>query len=108
MAAIPTLLHNSTASITVPEQNMTAREYERMHTGKLMIINRHDGRPVTASDFFRIEAVATHPTGLIVTGIFENARRSHIMASAVRVADAAEVEWLRACRAETAAEHSRS
>ena len=47
MAAIPTLLHNSAASIAVPEQNITAREYERMHTGKLMIINRQDGRPET-------------------------------------------------------------
>ncbi|HEV3409298.1 MAG TPA: hypothetical protein VG095_03330 [Chthoniobacterales bacterium] len=79
-----------------PAEELTAREYERIHARKVMIIDRRDGRPLATSDFFQIEAVGTHPTGLIVTGNFENARRSHMMASAVRVADTAEVEWLQA------------
>ena len=79
-----------------PAEEITAREYERFHARTLMIIDRRDGRPLATSDFFQLEAVGTHPTGLIVTGIFEDARQSHMMASAVRVADTAEVEWLRA------------
>jgi hypothetical protein len=61
----------------------------------MMIIHRNDGTPLVTSDFFELEGVGTHPTGLIVTGLFENGRRSHMMASAVRVANRAEIEWHR-------------
>jgi hypothetical protein len=63
-----------------------------------MIIQRNDGAPMVKSDFFELDGVGTHPTGLIVTGLFENGRRSHMMASAVRVANGAEIEWHRASR----------
>jgi hypothetical protein len=92
----PSLFHRSAGTINSPAEEITAREYERIHAGKVMIIDRQDGRPLATSDFFHVDAVGTHPTGLIVTGTFENARQSHIMASAVRLADTAEVEWLRA------------
>jgi hypothetical protein len=79
-------------------QKITARDYERAYSGKIMIIQRGDGTPLVTSDFFELDGVGTHPTGLIVTGLFENGRRSHMMATAVRVASKAEVEWQRACR----------
>jgi hypothetical protein len=77
---------------------ITARDYERAYAGKVMIIQRNDGAPLVTSDFFELDGVGTHPTGLIVTGLFENGRRSHMMATAVRVANRAEIEWRRACR----------
>jgi hypothetical protein len=79
-------------------QKITARDYERAYSGKVMIIQRKDGAPLVTSDFFELDGVGTHPTGLIVTGLFENGRRSHMMASAVRVANRAEIEWRRARR----------
>lgn len=79
-------------------QKITARDYERAYSGKVMIIHRNEGTPLVTSDFFELDGVGTHPTGLIVTGLFENGRRSHMMASAVRVANRAEIEWHRASR----------
>jgi hypothetical protein len=72
---------------------LTARDYERAYLGKVMIIHRNDVTPLAPSDFFELEAVGTHPTGLIVTGLFENGRRSHMMATAVRVANKKEIAW---------------
>jgi hypothetical protein len=80
-----------------PEQ-ITAAAYSRAHAGKLMVIRRSDGRTPVASDFFHIESVGTHPTGLFVTGVFENDRRGHMMSSSVRDASASEIEWLRVQR----------
>jgi hypothetical protein len=74
-------------------ENINARAYLRAHTGKLMIIERSEGRERSAADFFHIEDVGTHPTGLLVTGIFDNNRRSHMMAASVRDANAAEIAW---------------
>ncbi len=71
-----------------------AAAYRRAHVGKLMVIQRGEGRPPAAGDFFQLESVGTHPTGLIVTGIFEDERRAHMMASAVREANHSEIEWL--------------
>jgi hypothetical protein len=85
--------------IPVPSlEKITARDYERAYSGKVMIIQRNDGAPLVTSDFFELEEVGTHPTGLIVTGLFENGRRSHMMATAVRVANPAEIEWRRTGR----------
>jgi hypothetical protein len=75
----------------VPELN--ARGYRRAHAGKLMIIDRTDDRERSAGDFFHVEDVGTHPTGLIVTGIFDGNRRGHMLASSVREADADEIAW---------------
>ena len=78
--------------------NLTARDYERAYLGKVMIIQRNDATPLAMSDFFELEAVGTHPTGLIVTGLFDNGRRSHMMATVVRVANKKEIEWRHARR----------
>jgi hypothetical protein len=81
-----------TTEIPLPGKT-TARDYERANAGKVMIIQRNDGTPLVTGDFFELAGVGTHPTGLIVTGLFENGRRSHMMATAVRAANRAEIEW---------------
>lgn len=58
-----------------------------------MVIEPKAGRELSANDFFRFQEVGTHPTGLLVTGVFDNARRHHMMASAVRDATADEIAW---------------
>jgi hypothetical protein len=78
-----------------PPEQITAAAYSRAHTGKLMVIQRPDGRTPVTSDFFHIESVGTHPTGLFVTGVFENERRGHMISTLVRDAVPSEIEWLR-------------
>ena len=80
--------------ITVtPLPETPARAYRRAHAGKLMVVEPRDGRELSARDFFHLEDVGTHPTGLFVTGLFDNARRNHMMASAVRDATPDEIAW---------------
>ncbi len=81
-----------TASVP-PAEPITAVAYRRAHAGKLMVIQRAEGRVPAASDFLLLESVGTHPTGLLVTGIFDHERRGHMMASAVRDANHSEIEW---------------
>jgi len=70
-----------------------ARAYHRAHAGKLMVVEPKEGRELSSGDFFRFDDVGTHPTGLFVTGIFDNARRNHMIASAVRDATLDEIAW---------------
>lgn len=84
----------------LPSEPITAAAYQRAHTGKLMVVRRPDGRTPIASDFFHIESVGTHPTGLFVTGVFENDRRGHMMSTSVRDANPSEIEWLRTTKNE--------
>jgi hypothetical protein len=70
-----------------------ARAYHRAHAGKLMVVEPKTGREISAGDFFHLEEVGTHPTGLYVTGLFDNARRNHMIASAVRDASPDEIAW---------------
>jgi len=65
-----------------------------------MVIRRPDGRTPVAADFFHIESVGTHPTGLFVTGVFENDRHGHMMSTSVREANLSEIEWLRTTKTE--------
>jgi hypothetical protein len=55
------------------------------------VVEPSSGREISAGDFFHLEEVGTHPTGLFVTGIFDNARRNHMLASAVRDASPDEI-----------------
>ena len=71
-----------------------ARAYRRAHAGQLMIIQRKEGIELAVSDFFRFDDAGTHPTGLIVTGIFQDMHRAHMMATGVRDANAEEAAWL--------------
>jgi len=70
-----------------------ARAYRRAHAGKLMVVEPKSGRQISTCDFFRLEDVGTHPTGLFVTGLFDNARRDHMLATAVRDASPDEIAW---------------
>jgi len=76
-----------------PRPESAARAYLRLHTGKLMIVEPKAGRELSARDFFHLDEVGTHPTGLLVTGIFQDARRHHMMATAVRDASPEEIAW---------------
>ena len=73
-----------------------AKAYRLAHAGRLMIIERKEGRELAVSDFFRFDSVGTHPTGLIVTGVFQDMHRAHMMATGVREANAEEAAWLTA------------
>ena len=67
--------------------------YRRAHRGKLMTIRREDGREPSSDDFFYFDDVGTHPTGLMVTGIFSDKTRRHLLATRVRDASATEIPW---------------
>lgn len=84
------------------DEETNAVAYRRSHTGKLMIIRRAEGEPTVASDFFEFDSVGTHPSGLLVTGIFQNDRRSHMMASRVRAANEVEIAWRDSSRRDNA------
>ena len=58
-----------------------------------MVVEPRTGRELAASDFFRLDDVGTHPTGVVVTGIFDDARRNHMKVSAVRDATPDEIAW---------------
>ena len=70
-----------------------ARAYYRAHADKLMVVEPRTGRELSSSDFFRLDEVGTHPTGLFLTGLFDNAQRHHMMASVVRDASPDEIAW---------------
>jgi hypothetical protein len=93
MNSIPLARASHVSPEISPPEKTTARDYQRAYAGKVMIIQRNDDAPLVTGDFFELDGVGTHPTGLIVTGLFENGRRSHMMATAVRVANRAEIEW---------------
>jgi len=79
--------------IAPPPEEMNAVAYRQAHAGKLMVICRKEGQELVAADFFQFDSVGTHPTGLLVTGIFHDDRRSHMMAANVRQANEAEISW---------------
>ena len=83
----------SSTEISPRFKETPARAYYRAHVGKLMIIEPKAGRGLSPGDFFHLDDVGTHPTGLLVTGIFQNDRRSHMMASIVRDANEDETAW---------------
>ena len=91
-AALPSAVPISIAPVA--EVN-NARAYRRAHEGKLMVQERSGVTEPSPRDFFHLEDVGTHPTGLLVTGIFEDQRRAHMMATAVRDASDAEIAAFR-------------
>jgi len=76
-----------------PPNETPARAYYRAHAGRLMVCESKTGRELSSGDFFRLQEVGTHPTGLLVTGLFDNERRNHMAASAVRDATRDEIAW---------------
>ncbi len=57
-----------------------------------MTINRENGRKLSYDDFFYFDDVGTHPSGLMVTGIFSDKTRRHMQATIVRDTTEAEME----------------
>ncbi len=85
---------NLTESLA-PATPTPAVVYRRAHAGKLMVIAPAEGRTAVAGDFFHLDSVGSHPTGLLVTGKFAGGRIASMMASAVREANAGEIASLR-------------
>ncbi|MEO7165759.1 MAG: hypothetical protein ABI787_09115 [Spartobacteria bacterium] len=73
-----------------------AQTYSRAYAGKLMVIQPTTDRQPVGADFFHVESVGTHPTGLWVTGKFAGGRMESMRASAVREANSEEIASLRA------------
>ena len=59
------------------------------HRGKIMVLHKPEGQIPGAGDFFLVESVGSHPSGLVVTGVFEHKRRQHMRPSEMRRA----TEW---------------
>ena len=83
---------SSNPEIALPHET-PARAYRRAHAGKLMVVEPKSGRQISTGDFFRLEDVGTHPTGLFVTGLFDDDKRNHMLATAVRDASPDEIAW---------------
>ena len=81
------------SNVSPPEsaEILDAGQYRRAHRGKLMTIRRADGRKLSSDDFFYFDDVGTHPTSLMVTGIFSDKSRRHMQAAIVRDATQAEI-----------------
>ncbi len=73
-----------------------AQTYRRAHEGKLMVIQPTTDRQPEGADFFYLESVGTHPTGLFVTGKFAGGRIKSMRVSTVRQANMEEIASLRA------------
>jgi len=73
-----------------------AQTYSRAHAGKLMVVQPTTDRQPVGADFFHLDSVGTHPTGLFVTGKFAGGRSENMRASAVRDASEEEIASLRA------------
>jgi len=86
-----TTTHSVNAPIPTP-----AEIYRRAHAGKLMVVQPRADRPRVAPDFFHLESVGSHPSGLFVTGKFAGGRIESMGVSAVRDANEAEIASLRA------------
>ena len=67
----------------------TAREYMLEHRGKMMVLQKAEGQIPGAGDFFLVESVGSHPSGLVITGVFEHNRRQRLRPSEMRPA----TEW---------------
>ena len=71
-----------------------AQTYHRTYAGKLMVVQPTTDRPPEGTDFFQVESVGTHPTGLFVTGKFASGRIDSMRVSTVREANAEEIASL--------------
>ena len=59
------------------------------HRGKMMVLQKAEGQVPVSSDFFLVESVGSHPSGLVITGVFEHNRRQRLRTSEMRRA----TEW---------------
>jgi len=56
-----------------------------------MVLQRAEGQPPRSEDFFQVESVGSHPSGLIVTGVFEHNRRQNLRPMDIRRATEVEI-----------------
>ena len=61
------------------------------HRGKIMVLQKAEGVAPLSTDFFTVESVGTHPTGLIITAVFEHNRRQRLRPAEVRQATEQEI-----------------
>ncbi|MEP6809772.1 MAG: hypothetical protein ABI992_05980 [Chthoniobacterales bacterium] len=71
-----------------------AQVYSRAYAGKWMVVQPTTDRQPVSADFFHLESVGTHPTGLFVTGKFAGGQSKSMRASAVREANEEEIAAL--------------
>jgi hypothetical protein len=76
---------------TASSASGTAREYLYKHRGKVMVVQRAEGETPRNEDFFQVESVGSHPSGLIVTGVFEHNRRKNLRPTDIRPATDLEI-----------------
>jgi hypothetical protein len=72
-------------------ETATAKEYMTEHRGKIMVLQRAEGMVPQSTDFFTVESVGTHPSGLIITAVFEHNRRQRLRPAEVREATESEI-----------------
>jgi hypothetical protein len=70
---------------------VTAQDYLFEHRDKVMVLRKTDGVPLRSEDFFLVESVGSHPSGLIVTGLFEHNRRQTLRPIQIRRATELEI-----------------
>ncbi len=81
-----TITHSNATRTLTP-----AQIYTRAHAGKLMVVLPATDRQPVGADFFHLESVGTHPTGLFVTGKFAGDRVESMRATTVRDASESEI-----------------
>ena len=60
-----------------------------------MVVQRAEGLPPRSEDFFQVESVGSHPSGLIITGVFEHNRRQNLRPMDIRRATELEIASLK-------------
>ena len=56
-----------------------------------MVVQRAEGQSPRSEDFFQVESVGSHPSGLIITGVFEHNRRQNLRPMDIRRATESEI-----------------
>ena len=69
----------------------TAKQYMAAHRDKIMVLQKAEGVAPQSTDFFKVESVGTHPSGLIITAVFEHNRRQRLRPAEVREATELEI-----------------
>lgn len=72
-------------------ETRTAKQYMAEHRGKVMVLQKAEGIAPVNTDFCTVESAGTHPTGLIVTAVFEHNRRQHLRTGEIRLATDLEI-----------------
>jgi hypothetical protein len=72
-------------------ETVSAKEYMLEHRGKIMVLQKAEGVAPQTTDFFTVESVGTHPSGLIITAVFEHNRRLRLRPAEIRYATDLEI-----------------